>query len=84
MDGTLKAIETTGTVDDQRQLHLDEPLPVSVPGRVRVIVLIPEASETEEREWLQAAATNAAFDFLEDDVENVYTLADGRPLGDQG
>ena len=80
----MTAIEVNGTVDEQRRLHLDEPLPVDGPGRVRVIVLFPEASETEEREWLRAASTNHAFDFLKDVEEDIYAPADGRPFGDQG
>ena len=35
----MTAIETTGNVDAQHQLRLDEPLPIG-PGRVRVIVLV--------------------------------------------
>lgn len=84
MEGALRAVEVTGTVDEQRRLHLDEPLPVNGPGRVRVIVLIPEEANVEEREWLRAAAGNPAFGFLEDEEEDIYTLTDGRPFIDQG
>ncbi len=80
----MKAIEVTGTVDEQRRLHLDEPLPVDGPGRVRVIILIPEEATVEEREWLRAAAGNPAFDFLKDAEEDIYTPADGQPFVDQG
>ena len=83
MESTLRAIETTGTVDEQRQLRLDEPLPVTASGKVRVIVLISE-EDAEEKEWLRAAATSSAFDFLKDPEEDVYTSEDGRPFGDQG
>lgn len=84
MDGALRAIELGGMIDDQRRLHVDEPLPVSAAGRVRVIVLIPEEDDAEEREWLRAAASNPAFDFLKDTEEDIYTPEDGRPFGDQG
>ena len=40
----MKAIETTATINEQGQLFLDQPLTVTTPGRVRVIVLIPEDS----------------------------------------
>ena len=83
MEGTLKAIEVTGTVDDQLRLHLDEPLPLEKAGRVRVIILIPEETD-EEREWLRAAAANPAFGFLNDAEEVVYSADDGRPFVDQG
>lgn len=38
----LKALEVVGTIDEQRRLQLDEPLPIVGPSRVRVIILIPE------------------------------------------
>jgi hypothetical protein len=82
VESTLRAIETTGMVDDHRQLRLDEPLPITASGKVRVIVLISE-EDAEDREWLRAAATNPAFEFLGDPEEDVYTPDDGRPFGDQ-
>jgi len=73
-------------IDEKRQLRLDTPLPVAGPGRVRIIVLFPEEEydEISESEWLRAAATNAAFDFLKEPEEDIYTLADGRPFDDKG
>jgi hypothetical protein len=41
---TMKAIETTAIINDQGQLFLDQPLTITTPNRVRVIVLIPEDS----------------------------------------
>ena len=38
----MQAIEATGTIDAQGQLSLDQPLQVTHPGKVRVIVLLPE------------------------------------------
>jgi hypothetical protein len=80
----LKALDVAGTIDEQRRLHLDAPLPVAGPSRVRVIILIPEETEIDEAEWLRAAATNPAFAFLNDPGEDVYTLADGMPCQDHG
>lgn len=79
-----KAVETNGTIDAQRQLILDEPLPIAGPTRVRVIILVPEEADMDETEWLRAAAANPAFDFLKESEEDIYTLADGRPFHDQG
>jgi hypothetical protein len=84
MEVTLKALEVAGTIDEQRQLHLDTPLPIAGPTRVRVIILIPEQTDIDEREWLRAAATNPAFDFLKEPEEDIYTLTDGKPFHDQG
>jgi hypothetical protein len=82
----MRAIETTGVIDEQRQLRLDAPLPVAGPSRVRVIVLFPQETydEFNESEWLHAAATNPVFDFLKERAEDIYTLSDGRPFDDQG
>ncbi len=78
----MKAIEVAGTIDSERQLHLDRPLPIEGPSRVRVIILIPE--EDNEQEWLGLAAKNPAFEFLKEPEEDVYTLGDGKPFDDQG
>ena len=79
----FKAIDLSGTIDAERQLHLDAPLPVGGPRSVRVLILFPE-EEIEEAAWHRAASTNVAFDFLNDPAEDVYSLADGKPFHDQG
>jgi hypothetical protein len=76
----MNAIETTGAVDAQHQLRLDEPLPIAGQSRVRVIVLVPEEADTSEDVWAKAAATSPAFDFLRDAAEDIYTTADGKPF----
>lgn len=81
MDVAVKAIETTGTVDAQHRLLLDEALPVAGPTRVRVIILFPE-EDIDEKEWLYAAASNPSFDFLKEPEEDIYTSEDGRPFHD--
>ncbi len=82
MDATVKAIETTGTIDAQHRLLLDEPLPVAGPTKVRVIILLPEEEDIDEKEWLYAAANNPVFDFLKEPEEDIYTSEDGRPFHD--
>nr|QNO44332.1 hypothetical protein JKAPHALJ_00019 [Methanosarcinales archaeon ANME-2c ERB4]QNO45776.1 hypothetical protein FJFGPLAL_00001 [Methanosarcinales archaeon ANME-2c ERB4]QNO46485.1 hypothetical protein PAACNKLE_00021 [Methanosarcinales archaeon ANME-2c ERB4] len=84
MQAATQAIETTGTIDAQHHLTLDETLPITGPTRVRVSHLLPEDSDISETEWLQAAAANPAFDFLKDPEEDVYTLSDGEPFYDEG
>lgn len=84
MAGVSKAFEVMGTVDEQRQLHLDSPLPLSGPHRVRVIIVFPEETDLSEQEWIQGAAHNPAFEFLKDPAEDIYTLSDGKPFRDQG
>ena len=80
MEATLTAIELTGTIDEQHQLRLDEALPITGPRRVRVIVLYPLEGDWNETEWLQAAARNPAFEFLNDPREDIYSLTDGQPF----
>ncbi len=71
----LRAIEASGRIDQKRRLHLDEPLPFTVPGRVRVIILFPAEEDILDDEWLRAAATSPSYDFLSDPKEDIYTLA---------
>ena len=80
----LQAIEIGGAVDAEHQLHLDAPLPIAGPSRVRVIILFPEEADIAEDEWLHAAASSPAFAFLNDPREDIYTFADGQPFNDQG
>jgi len=78
----MHAIEMTGTVDIDHRLVLDETLPIVGPTRVRVIVLVDNQDEVTEAAWLKSATANAAFDFLKDTREDIYSLADGKPFHD--
>jgi hypothetical protein len=80
----MNAIETTGIVDAEHQLHLDEPLPIAGQSRVRVIVLVPEETDIPETAWTKAVTASPDFDFLKDAAEDIYTAADGKPFHDQG
>jgi len=79
----LTAIETTGTINANHEIILDEELPSNAPSRVRVIVLFDEDTDTNEKEWMKPAAGNDVFDFLNDEDEDIYTLEDGKPLSDE-
>lgn len=79
----LTAIETTGTINANHQIVLDEKLPDNAPSRVRVIVLFDEDTDVSEREWMNAASGNEVFDFLNDADEDIYTLEDGKPVSDE-
>lgn len=46
----IRAVELAGTLDEEGQLSLKEPLQGETPGPVRVIVLFPEAPEETEVE----------------------------------
>ena len=77
----MKAIEAVGTIEHDRRVRLDEPLPAGVSGRVRLLILIEE-DELSEQEWLRAAAHGGSFDFLNAPEEDIYTLEDGKPFDD--
>ena len=78
----MKAVETTGTIDEQHRLHVNEALPIDGPSEVRVLVLVPENGEFDERTWLRAAAANPSFEFLKDQAEDIYSATDGKPFDD--
>ena len=76
----LTAIETTGTIEPSGRIVINETFTVNAPTAVRVIVLFPDNEDFSEQEWLQAATKNEAFEFLNEPDEDIYTLADGKPL----
>jgi len=77
----MKAIEVVGTIEEGRVVRLDEPLPIAVGARVRLIILVAE-DEPSEQEWLRAARQGQAFEFLNTTEEDRYTLRDGKPFDD--
>ncbi len=79
-----RALEVSGTIDREGNLRLDEPVTGLGEGKVRVIVMVPDADDISESEWLRFAATNPVFDFLNDPDEDIYTLEDGEPYHGQG
>lgn len=76
----MKAIETTGQINQEGAILLDEPLMVR--GIKVKIILLMDEEENIEKEWLSALATNPALDFLKDELEDIYTITDGKPLND--
>ncbi|MEP7305938.1 MAG: hypothetical protein ABJA98_10515 [Acidobacteriota bacterium] len=77
----MKAIEVGGTIEEDRRVRLDQPLPPGVAGRVRVIIVVGE-DEPSDQEWLRVARQGGAFEFLNAPEEDRYTLRDGRPFDD--
>ncbi|MBL8794834.1 MAG: hypothetical protein JNM56_13075 [Planctomycetia bacterium] len=43
MDSIMRAIELTGSVDEQQRRHLDAPVPITGPSRVRVLILVADS-----------------------------------------
>ncbi len=79
---TIKTIEVTGTIDNENQITLDEPLPIAESTHIRMLIFISDDSEIDELDWLRSASVNPAFDFLKDPKEDIYTINDGRPFND--
>ena len=75
----MKAIETTGHITQEGALLLDHPLEVR--GKIVKVIILME--ENDESEWLSAVSVNPAFDFLNDEQENIYTVNDGKPFNDK-
>ena len=48
------------------------------------VFLLPEESDLDETEWLQATVANPSLDFLKDLEEDIYTLSEGGPFHDGG
>lgn len=79
----MRAIETTGILNTQGQIQLDQPFPQEKDRFVRVILLMSE-DELNEKNWLNAVSNNPSFAFLYDPEEDIYTLNDGKPLSNEG
>ncbi|MBE9180092.1 hypothetical protein IQ268_16090 [Oculatella sp. LEGE 06141] len=69
----MQAIEVTGTVDEAGMLFLDQPLHVSAPGRVRVIVLFSESDDL-------ALSTGAETGLLTPEADTIPYASDTAPL----
>lgn len=78
-----KTIETTGFINDRRELLLDEQLPMIKSSRVRVMIFLTEDDALlSEEKWLKMTSQNSAFDFLKDKEEDIYSLTNGKLFDD--
>ena len=50
----MRAVEVQGNIDEKGQLSLDEPIEVTNPSRVRVIVLFPETTDDPDDESIES------------------------------
>jgi len=83
----MKSIACGGTISEQGELLLDEPLPQNQPSRVQIVILFPESPELADltpAQWSQAVANNPSFTFLHDPEEDIYTIEDGIPVSYEG
>ncbi|ETX09303.1 hypothetical protein [Candidatus Entotheonella palauensis] len=73
----MKAVELIGEIDDQHHLHAQVPENL-LPGRVRLIVLLPEEDDAGAA-WMQGIGKEWEAE-LNDPREDIYTLEDGSPV----
>jgi hypothetical protein len=77
----MKAIEITGSINEQGHVELDQSLTATKPTRFRGILLFPELDDAQE--WSLSALKTSAVDFLNDPEADIYTLEDGKPIDHQ-
>ncbi len=65
----LTAIETTGTINANRQIVLDEDLPNNAPSRVRVIVLYDENAPNGDSKKRRKAGSAEGLIKMSDDFD---------------
>ena len=74
----MKAIEITGSINEQGIVELDQPLATQKPTRFRGILLFPDQDDTQE--WSLAALKTSVIDLLNDPDEDIYTLEAVKPI----
>jgi len=74
----MRAIEITGSVNEQGKVELDQPLTAPKSTRFRGILLFPDADAAQE--WSLSALQASASEFFNDPEEDIYTLEDGSPI----
>jgi hypothetical protein len=82
----MQALEFTAEIDANHRLQLKLP-ETAAPGPVRVLVLLPEAGETESVQtsndsdalWMKSVAREWREE-LGDVREDIYTIEDGEPI----
>ncbi len=77
----MRAIEFRSKTDVAGNLRIDYPVHKSN-KKVRVIILLDEEEQAEDEEalWMNTVSKNPAFEYLNDDSENIYTVNDGEPI----
>ena len=79
----MKAIEINTKTDKFGHVKLNYAINEKE-SNIRVIILVEDKNDEadEEKLWMKTISSNAAFDFLKDSKENIYSITDGEPFDD--
>lgn len=77
----MKAIEIKAKTDKNGNLSISEKLNFSN-KEVRVLILVEEEEDIDEKSWLKALSKNPSFDFLAEAEQDIYTSKHGKPFND--
>lgn len=73
----MRAIGIVGEIDEEHQIRAEAPRDIP-PGRVQLIVVRPD--EDESGAFWPWDVSRAWSDDLVDPRQDIYTLADGKPI----
>ena len=76
----MSMVKLAGNVDENRRLSAQVP-PSVRPGPVTVLIL-PASQEDDEADIWTAGIAQEWADELSDPDQDIYTLADGEPVGE--
>ena len=79
----MKAIEVTGSVNEEGYVAFDQPIANAKLLRFRGILLLPDSIDLQNQEWSPSAISASVSDWLHDPEEDIYTLEDGEPIDDE-
>jgi len=77
----MRAIEINTMTDKNGHLKINYPINKKE-SNVRVIILVDDSNDDDDKLWMKAVTSNPAFDFLNEPTENIYSLTDGEPFND--
>jgi hypothetical protein len=77
----MKAIEIKAKTDKNGNLSISEKLNFSN-KEVRVLILVDDDEDLDEKSWLKTLSKNPSFSFLAEPDQDIYTNKHGKPFND--
>jgi len=74
----MQTIKLTGQVDEKHQLTAE--VPESVPAGPVTLLIVPASQEDDAGATWMAGVAREWADDLNDERQDIYTLADGEPV----